>query len=369
MYVMRISTLLVGCFFAVNCANAQITITSADMPVVNDTIRLSVTNNIQGQNPALTGANYVWDYSMLTPNSQKIDTFFSVTSTPVAYQFYFNNSVLYASHKASFAKRGQDFVMPPIVPIPLSITEVFNFSKNSTSKFENVGFGSKISGIPSSTRNLPIDIEYEFPLNYSDSNFSSSKFLVTIPTLAAYGQSMDRSSVVDGWGSLTTPLGTFNVLRVKSVLNKVDTFYLDTLGFGTNFSRPTEIEYKWLANGMSVPLLKVVTTAGVVSSIQYRDIYRIVGVEEYKNIEDVMVYPNPTNGMVNIMFSAIKSSKLNYTVKDVSGKAVLTNTVNTQIGNNNFIIDLAKQNIGRGVYFVELKVDNEVITQKIIFSE
>ncbi|MGE0562554.1 MAG: T9SS type A sorting domain-containing protein [Flavobacteriales bacterium] len=366
---MRNFILLVGCFFVVICANAQITITSADMPVVNDTIRLSVTNNIQGKDPKLTGPSYVWDFSMLSPNSQKIDTFFSVTSTPLAYQYYFNNSILYSSHKASFAKRGQDFVMPPIVPIPLSITEVFNFSKNSTSKFENVGFGSKISGIPSSTRNLPIDVEYEFPLNYNDSNFSSSKFLVTIPSLAAYGQSMDRSSVVDGWGSLTTPLGTFNVLRVKSVLNKVDTFYLDTLGVGTNFSRPEEIEYKWLANGMSVPLLKIITTAGIVSSIEYRDIYRVVGVEEHKNIEDVMVYPNPTNGVVNIMFSKIKSSKLNYTVKDVSGKIVLTNTVNTQVGNNNFIIDFAKQNISKGIYFIDLKVDSEVITQKIIFSE
>lgn len=368
MYVMRISTLLIACFFVVNCANAQITITSADMPVVNDTIRLSVTNNIQGQDPTLTGANYVWDFSMLTPSSQKIDTFFSVTSTPVAYQFYFNNSVLYASHKASFAKRGQDFVMPPIVPIPLSITEVFNFSKNSTSKFENVGFGSKISGIPSSTRNLPIDVEYEFPLNYNDSNFSSSNFLVTIPTLAAYGQSMDRSSVVDGWGSLTTPLGTFNVLRVKSVLAKVDTFYLDTLGFGTNFSRPEEIEYKWLANGKGLPVLKIVTTAGIVTSIQYQDVV-VVGIEEHKNIGDVIVYPNPTNGLVNVMFSAIKSSRLNYTVKDISGKVILTNTIKTQVGNNNLSIDFAKQNISKGVYFIELSADDEVITQKIIFSE
>ncbi len=365
---MKISTLFFVSVFLINSLSAQITITSADMPIVNDTIRLSVTNNIQGQNPALTGVNYVWDYSMLTASSQKIDTFFSVTSTPVAYQFFFNNSILYSSHKASFATRGQDFVMPPIVPIPLSITEVFNFSKNSTSKFENVGFGSKISGIPSSTRNMPIDIEYVFPLNYNDSNFSSSKFLVSIPTLASYGQSMDRSSVVDGWGSLTTPLGTFNVLRVKSVLAKVDTFYLDTLGFGTNFSRPEEIEYKWLANGKGLPVLKIVTTAGIVTSIQYQDVV-IVGIEEHKNIGDVIVYPNPTNGLVNVMFSTTKSSKLNYTVKDVSGKIILTNTINTQVGNNNLSIDFTKQNISKGVYFIELSTEKDVITQKIIFSE
>lgn len=365
---MKIFTLFLSIVLT-TCLFAQITITSADMPVVNDTIRLSVTNNIQGQNVVSTGANYVWDFSMLTPNSQKIDTFFSVTSTPFAYQYFFNNVILYGSHKANFAKRGQDFVMPPIIPIPLSITEVFNFSKNSTSKFENVGFGSKISGIPSSTQNIPIDVEYMFPLNYNDSNFSSSKFLINIPTIAAYGQSMDRNSVVDGWGSLILPMGTYNVLRVKSVLTKVDTFYIDTLGFGTNFNRPQEIEYKWLANGMSMPVLKIITTAGIVSSIQYQDTVQVVGINELQVLNNFSVYPNPTKEVVHVMFNSKKSESLTYSIKDISGKIILTKSFKTLQGKNHIMIDFAQQNISKGVYFIELTMVEEVVTHKIIYSK
>lgn len=355
--------------FFVEYSSAQIIITTVDMPVVNDTIRLSITNNIQGNDPILTGANYVWDYSALTPNSQRIDTFFSVTSTPFAYQFYFNNAILYSAYKASYALKGQDFVMPPIVPIPLSITEVFNFQKNSTSKFENVGFGSKISGIPSSTRNIPIDVEYEFPLNYTDSNFSSSKFLVDIPTVAAYGQSMDRSSVVDGWGSIVLPMGTYNVLRVKSVLTKIDTFYLDTLGIGTNFSRPEEIEYKWLANGMSMPLLKIVTTAGVVTTIEYQDTAIFVGINEHEALNGFNIYPNPTTKNVTLTFNSLSGGNLSYAIKDVTGKTIVTKMVKATSGKNNFIIDFTQQHLSNGIYFVEIQMNDLVLTKKMVFSE
>ncbi len=350
-------------------AQTPITITTADMPSTNDTIRYSLTNNIQGQDPTLTGANYVWDYTALTPNSQRIDTFFSVTSTPVAYQFYFNNNIMYPTHKANYALRGQDFVMPPALPIPLSITNVFNFIKNSSSKYENVGFGSKISGIPSSTRNIPTDVEYVFPLNYTDSNFSSSEYLISIPTLAAYGQSMDRTTTVEGWGQLNTPFGSFNVVKVKSVLMKVDTLFLDTLGFGFTFPRPVEIEYKWLANNMNTPVLTVITTAGVVTTIQYQDSARVVGIEELQAMNGLAVFPNPTKDVVFVTFNSKVSGKLNYVIKDITGNVVSNESSLAYPGKNIIKVSMDKQTFKPGVYFLEFELNNQITSKKIVFSE
>lgn len=368
---MKLLNLLFVLIFASALVNAQtpITITSADMPVVNDTIRYNTTNNIQGLDPSLTGVNYTWDYSTLTATSERVDTFFSVTSTPFAYQYYFNNSILYPTYKANYALRGPDLVMPPTLPIPISITDVFNFKKNSSSKYENVGFGAKISGFPSSTRNIPIDIEYEFPLNYIDSNFSSSNFLVTIPSLAAYGQAMDRETTVEGWGKLITPLDTFEVLKVKSVLTKIDTLYLDTLGLGSNFPRPQEIEYKWLAKGMSTPVLKIITTAGVVSSIEYQNRVKIVGIEENELIQGFNAYPNPTTKNITLTFSSLSGGNLSYSIKDVMGKTILNKTVKATFGKNNFTIDFVQQHLSNGIYFVEIQMNDQVLTQKIVFSE
>src|ERR1700739_2227788 len=86
-------------------AVSQITISQADMPQPGDTIRLSMSNDTVGlPTPALTGAGITWNYSALVPRSQTIDTFLSVSSTPLAYQLYFNDIALYPKYKSTVAQ-------------------------------------------------------------------------------------------------------------------------------------------------------------------------------------------------------------------------------------------------------------------------
>jgi gliding motility-associated-like protein len=61
-------------------------------------------------------------------------------------------------------------------------------------------------------------------------------------------------------GTLLTPFGTFNALRIKSTLQISDSIYLDTLGFGITIPRQTIVEYKWLGAGKKIPLLEVDVT-------------------------------------------------------------------------------------------------------------
>jgi hypothetical protein len=346
---------------------AQITITDSDMPTANDTVRLSTTVNIQGGDPVLTGANFNWNFANLVPSAQNLDTFFTVGSTPIAYQFYFNNNILYPAHKASFAFRGIDIGIPQV-----PITEVFNYVKNSSSAYDNVGFGSKISGVPSSTRNLPVDREYEFPMNYNDNHISNSEFGITVPGFGYYGESMTRTDTVDGWGTVTTPYGTFNCLRVKSILEKIDTTYIDLISFGTTVNRPEEIEYKWLAAGMGVPVLKIVTTSGFVSQIEYQDSFRLnVGVAEMSMINHVTIYPNPVKSRLMIDYTAEINGKLTIKLKNILGKEVATiYQGNNETGNNKLAIDLTTYSIKTGIYFVEFLMDNQpYYVQKVIIVE
>lgn len=346
---------------------SQITVTSADMPNVNDTFRLSTTINIQGNDPKLTGANYTWNYANLVPNVQRVDTFFSVSSTPIAYQFFFNNSILYPAHKASFALKGIDIGIPQV-----PIKEVFNFIKKSTTAYDNVGFGSKISSVPSSTRNIPVDREYEFPMNYNGNHISNSEFGITVPGFGHYGQSMTRTDTVDGWGSVTTPYGTFNCLRVKSILTKIDTTYIDLISLGTTIPRPQEIEYKWLAANEGVPVLKIVTISGNVSQIIYKDSLRLnVGITELKTLNEVNIFPNPAKSKLTISYTASVSGKVKINLKDILGKdiAVIYNRINPS-GQNKLEIDLTQYSIKPGIYFVEMLIDNDkYYTEKIIVTE
>jgi hypothetical protein len=362
----KVFTLFVATILTVSLSFAQITITDNDMPSVNDTIRLSETNNVQGLDPVLTGTNYTWNYSTLVPSSQRIDTFFSVSSTPLAYQLFFNNFILYPNHKASYALRGIDI---GITQVP--ITEVFNYIKNSSSAYDNVGFGSKISGVPSSTQNNPVDREYEFPMAYNDNHISNSEFGMTVPGFGYYGQSLERIDTVDGWGSLTLPNGTYSVLRVKSILNKIDTTYIDAISFGTTIPRPEEIEYKWLAAGKGMPLLKVITVSGNVTQIEYQDDFVNVSVAETSKINNVTIFPNPTKDYLVIDFKAISSGNLKVSLKDVLGKNIaLIYDKSIAAGNNKLLIDLTQYHVKSGIYFVNFLLDGkQYFTQKIMVAE
>jgi len=346
-------------------AKAQITITNADMPAVNDTFRLSSTNNIQGLDPTLTGTNFTWDFSTLVAANQKIDTFFSVASTPLAYQFYFNNIFLYPNHKASYATKGPDIGIPQV-----PITEVFNFIKNSSSAYDNVGFGSKIAGVPSSTRNMPVDREYVFPMTYNSNHTSNSAFGISVPTFGYYGESMERIDTVDGWGSLTLPNGTYNVLRVKSILNKIDTTYLDTFSIGTAIARPKEIEYKWLAAGKGVPLLKIVTIAGNVVQIEYQD-DAVVGIDEINALNNLTAFPNPATNYLIIDFNARSAGNLKVSLRDILGKeTALIYHKNIVSGNNRLLINLTQYAIKSGIYFATFLVDGkQYLIKKIIVTK
>jgi Secretion system C-terminal sorting domain len=344
----------------------QITITDTDMPSVNDTIRFSETIDIQGLDPSLTGTNFSWDFSTLTSINQRVDTFVSVSSVPFAYQFYFNNQFIYPNHKASYALRGVEFNLGVV-----SFSDVFDFFKNSSAEYSNVGFGSNISGIPSSTRKIPVDVEFVFPLDYNDNNISNSEFETSIPTVGVYGQKQERIDTVDGWGSLLLPNKNYtNVLRVKSILNKTDTTYLDILGFGTTIPRPEEIEYKWLANGEGLPVLKIVTNAGIISQIEYRDT-EIVGIAEKDMLYQIGLFPNPAKTHLIIDFNSTLSGELKINLKDITGKdfGFIYND-NVSPGNNKLMIDLAQYSLASGVYFIELLVDDKKsYTKKLVIAE
>jgi PKD repeat protein len=83
-----------------------------------------------------------------------------------------------------------------------------------------------------------------------------------------------------------------------------------------------------------------------------------IGIEENK-LSNLSIYPNPTTGNINIDLGEIK--------QDI--KATLTNNLGQVILSENYsstnIINL-DINAQRGIYFLQLEVDGEIITKKII---
>jgi len=299
-------------------ASAQITIDNNDMPVVNDTVRYSYALGIGSADQHLTGPNYLWDYSFLTPAAQERITFEAATAIPFVVTATYG--VLNPSPDS----------IPGFGPIP---TDFYDYFKNGSSGFRQVGssfdFGLQFP--------IPIvyssaDYVYRFPLQAGNVDSCDSNYGFSIPGIGYMGMDRHRVNNVDGWGTLITPFGTFQTLRVRSVVDQTDTLSFDTTGQqGFSIVRPTLIQYKWLGQNSLTPLLQVdaqiLFNNEVITGVTYQDSLRDsvfqVSVPELIFDPKVDVFPNPSSSSAFIRYELKQPASVSFRLFDVNGREAL----------------------------------------------
>ena len=335
---------------------SQITIDQNDMPAVDDTFRTSLTSSI-GVDYTLTGANYNWDFSSLIPLSQRIDTFVGVWSTPLVYNAVF----IYPVVATIAMKRPDNTTLPGY-----QLTDVYEFYKSSSSAFTMVGYGAKLNGVPVPVKYNNPDYLYHFPVTYGTVDSSASAFGQALPGIGYFGETKKRVNHVDGWGTLTTPFGTFQTIRIKSVIETFDTIHMDSLGIGFGIPR-TITEYKWLADGFGLPVLTV-SISGLVTSIAYIDSSRNIlnGIKVNQFQKDLItVYPNPANEVIFIrLFSDISSlASSDIRIFDMSGKLCIRQYAKLS-PYQPYQINLSS--LPKGIYMLEVKNNEFFINRKFL---
>ncbi|MDD3742840.1 MAG: T9SS type A sorting domain-containing protein [Lentimicrobiaceae bacterium] len=247
------------CFSLSASSFAQITVTRADMPAVGDTIRVS-SAMFTMMDPSLTGENYQWNFSDLNAMSQRVVSYISPTSTPFFYQIVFNP----ATANLATPIDQLDFLTQ------MQMTNAYEFYKASETNYVRPGYAVTITGIPVPMKFDQPELLYSFPLSYSSPKDSSiSNYSITFPGLGHFSIERSRVNEVDGWGEITTPLGTFDVLRIKSTIHESDSLYVDSLQMGTPIIRDV-VEYQWIANNMGIPVLTISIEQGM-QTITYPD--------------------------------------------------------------------------------------------------
>ena len=254
-------TLLSLLLLFISCYSfSQITLGTNDFPKSGRIYNLSTATPFTGMDAKLTDTNYVWDYSLLATkrNGGRVDTFMTVAQTASLYALYFAAG----SHKSNQAITGNNFSLGSFI----TVTNAYNFFENSTTSYNQTGFGGNVNSIPTPIGYTPEDVVYQYPVNYGNIDSSNSAYVISIPNLIYYGVNMTRTNMVDGWGTLITPYGTFNTLRLKSTIVERDTFHVDTLvHYGMNLPPTTRVEYKWLGAVMGEPLLQINMTGNATS--------------------------------------------------------------------------------------------------------
>ena len=334
---------------------AQPSITQSDMPNIGDTLRIKVPITTNGDDYASSGTNHTWNFSNLVSASQRVDTFMSVASTSLVYMYYFQ--LLSGCNLAGNQPNFLSFSAP--LGLGLSITNVYDFFDKSNASYAQLGYGAQFNGIPLPIKYSSPDVQLVFPLTYGEKDSCSFSDSTHIPSLGYYRERKHRVNKVDGWGTVIVPNDTFQAIRVVSVITAHDSIHVDTLiNMGFNLNSVTT-EYKWYADNMGEPVLKVsvVTGTGAGTTIEYRNrIKSNAGIKDINaNIASAGLYPNPANENTNLYFSLEKAANIEINITDMLGRNIKT-IANKQYpaGFNIIPIDISQMQLDKGIYFVRI---------------
>ncbi|NVO02333.1 MAG: T9SS type A sorting domain-containing protein [Bacteroidetes bacterium] len=99
------------------------------------------------------------------------------------------------------------------------------------------------------------------------------------------------------------------------------------------------------------------------SILKYYDPNAGINLQQTVNGNDVNIYPNPTNGLVNFAINGANTEDMNITVFDVMGKMIINQTLNVN-GLTNTSFDFSSY--AKGVYVVQVTSGTEITTKKLM---
>lgn len=359
--------LLLLCFISCKLFS-QDTIRSQDLPSAGATYALSHGIAFPGMNPSATGVNYNWDFEDLSVSAQTFDTMFVPSTTNPLFSFYFIDNSLNLN-RSNFATRGDEMNLGFT-----GLEDIFHYWYNSATEFRQPGFGAVVNSIAIPVDYIPNDVLYRFPLKYADKDSVSYEYHIDLSTTIGiyYEVIRKRHNFVDGWGTLKTPFGTFDVVRVKSTLVQQDSTYIVPLNSGVKTPPVTTFEYKWLGKNYGQPLLQINTSANNnVNKILYQDSLRNIGINEVVSIiDEPQIFPNPADEFLVIKYHLNKKAKVNISLVSLDGKEIMLMSDEIQSSGLNIkSIILSDYKLQSGNYLVKISSGKTIVAKQVIIEK
>ncbi|MEI8231472.1 MAG: T9SS type A sorting domain-containing protein [Actinomycetes bacterium] len=352
---MKKTLLLISAICVSALVSAQITITTADIAVPT-TVVYQATDTLPTISVGSAGTSQTWNMTALGTHVTDTLTFLPYSAAPnplfstanlLVKQGWQNNYAYAINNAASLRILGNAGTLN-LFGSPVNLTQ----------------------------RNNPAERLANFPFTYTTS------FTNTYRTFAKFylGQTImgfqvdsirdhstvNKTVVVDAWGTLTTPLGTYPVIRSKETKithDTVDAYIVVFPPFGTwndaiSTSADSVTSYTWWANGLGFSLATAtMDSLGGVKRVQWlMQAPTTVGVNEYTAALIENVYPNPAQNEINLLTDASKTKSIQ--VFDIAGRLINTYAVS----NNLMTINTADYANGLYTFSIVAK-DNSIVNR------
>jgi len=335
-------------FFMLN-GNAQLMLMRQDLPEAGKRYVRAQTNP-SSIAPGPSGGNQTWDFHSLSALSRDTLTFLSVSQTPIAYQFYFNNPILYPEHFSSFAQETD----PINLFNQVTITDRYLYFRVDTA-YKITGFGATVNNIPMSVKYDDVEELIPIPLQMGQGRKYTGAYLVTIPQMGTYGQMIEREVVCDAEGTLILPNQTYSVLRTVTTLKVTDTVFYPTLNIGMRLPRPTQTIYQWWGKNQGIPLVELTLTQNIPTQATYKE-------SEVTSIEPVSTAAQ----WIHYDFIARKVRFLIPTELRPYTHLTLYRNDGVQLWHTPYQPEWTLEDLAQGIYFVKIVVLNTTLIQPIV---
>ncbi len=192
--------LLLACIANIFFTNAQITLDATDMPTVGWNHKVGKDTIISAQNWGNKGANQVYTFTN--------------------FQTMLYDTILYKTLTS-----GQQAANPTADVAATADNLNFIFSKTSATDYKWIGLEGIIGSCTIGASYSPTPVFYQFPTQFGGKFSNNSGFQQQIAG-SCLGQAVDAvratntvttKDTIDGWGKVTTPVGSYKCLRQKRI--------------------------------------------------------------------------------------------------------------------------------------------------------
>jgi hypothetical protein len=314
--------------------NAQITITTADLPTAGSSYILA-SDTLYTDIISPGGANQVWNYSQLTNHGQDTLSFQSAAGTP--YLSNFPGATMAVNSPT-------DSVWAYFISNPngLYLKGAYTYSVGGIGGVSNIALVYN-----------PAQIYAPTPFTYGNTRNEVSRFQLDINSMSPHIRVIHRTETTlngDGYGSLTTPYATYsNTIRIKSVDLSYDSIYVDLLGFGfytlAQTSQSQVSSYKWYKNGNPslVLSLNADSLATNVSGADFLFVPGATGINTLSSQKAIRAYPNPASDILVVDIPKELKSESTLQVYNNAGQLINTVSINDL---DRYMLDVKKYPAG-----------------------
>lgn len=329
----------------------QITVNSGDFPSIGDTYTWATDIEPTGITPGSPGPNQTWDFTGSVEDETSPILFVSPSATPFAAHY----------PMANIATNADD--------------TIYSYMLKNSNKASYHGTAIVApEGDPLIFHIYPEELFANYPINYLDTwqeEFYSEYYIATGTPGAdsmRFKSATEKDVVVDAWGTVIIPLGTFNALRIKEVEMSYDSTWFKIAGIWMlQFtSTHTFYNYEWITNQQPVaPFVANMSSMDDFATIEdvtwVKDV--VADVEEQVLQIPLNIYPNPASDFISVTIGEkVKAQKIR--IMNYAGQ--LIEEIETD-NNRNIRIDIT--NYSQGIYqCVLLNTNSKVSTGSFIVN-